>query len=568
MPPTHRPSTQTGIGLRDLVASTLAADSVGPGSIRLTEDWPDPVVTSVTLDSRRVTPGSLYAALPGASTHGARFAAEAARSGAVAVLTDEEGARLVVEAGVDLPLIVVDDPRAQLGALAAAVFGYPAERLLLFGITGTNGKTTTSYLLHSALTALGRHPGLIGTIETRIGSERVKSVRTTPESPDLQALFAQMVQAGADSCAMEISSHALALHRVDAMVVDVAGFTNLSQDHLDFHDTFEEYFAAKAALFTPEHASVGVICIDDEWGRRLAREATIPVTTLITRPGSTPGEADWVVTGIGPNRRGHGMGVELTHRTGQSWSLTSPLPGDFNASNCVLAAVMLLRVGYDPDDIATALAQATAVPGRMEVVPPAVDNPHLPLGVVDYAHSPGSIQVACAALRSGGCHPLVIVLGAGGDRDRGKREAMGAAAALGADAVVVTDDNPRSEDPAEIRSRVLAGARQALAAPSGPTETPADGSATQSGTESRTPGPGPALLEEVPGRGEAIVRAVRLAVALGDAADRAGPQSGRPTVLVAGKGHETGQEIAGTVHPFDDRVVLAQALTAIAGGPS
>ncbi len=587
----------------------------------------DPLVLGVTLDSRRVQPGHLYAALPGATTHGARFGAQAAAAGAVAVLTDATGGRLLADAGVDLPTIVTCDPRAVLGGLSATVYGHPAERLLLFGVTGTNGKTTTTYLLHSALTALGRHAGLIGTVEIRIGSERVKSVRTTPESPDLQALFAQMLAAGADSCAMEISSHALALHRVDGLVADVAGFTNLSQDHLDFHDTLEEYFLAKAALFSPEYASAGVVCVDDGWGRRLAQESTIPITTLRTRLPAREGnsvaaeshspelgagpadsepewrlthpepdgrlthpepdgrlahpEPDWRLTHTEPDPQGPGMLLVLTHRDGHHWHLNSPLPGDFNVSNTALAAVMLLRAGFDPAEIAHALRQAPPVPGRMQVVVPAENavsqsaalqsadpesadpqsaghpaagldpagarspgGAELPLAVVDYAHSPDSISAALAALRRSGSGPLVIVLGAGGDRDRSKREAMGAAAVRGADAVIVTDDNPRSEPPAAIRSQVLSGARAALPA--------------------RNLEPGPlVLLEEVGDRRAAIERALELVTVLAGVPGAAG-ETLRPTVLVAGKGHETGQEVAGTVHPFDDRVVLADALTRLA----
>lgn len=537
MPTDHESSPTRGLRLTGLLATlpstgvtVVSADSVAPEAA-------DPLITSVTLDSRHVEPGALYAALPGANTHGARFAAQAAAAGAVAILTDDAGADLARHAGVALPIVVVADPRARLGPVSAVVHAHPAERLLLFGVTGTNGKTTTTYLVQNALTALGHRAGLIGTIETRIGTERLRSVRTTPESPELQALFAQMLDAGADACAMEISSHALALHRVDAVVVDVAGFTNLSQDHLDFHGTLENYFATKLALFTPEHSSYGVVCVDDEWGVRVAKEATVPVTTLRTRlldrgepaPDLTP---DWQVTHCVPDPNGAGMLVTVRHQTGVDWQLVSPLPGDFNVANSCLAAVMLLRAGFDPDEIAAALAQAPGVPGRMQVVTADAPDPSHPLGIVDYAHGPESIATALAALRHSGSSPIVVVFGAGGDRDRGKRRQMGAAAVVGADAVIITDDNPRSEVPAEIRAELLEGAREA---------------------QPRHPD---VVLDEIADRARAVRRGLELAVRLAGEATEAG----RPTVLLAGKGHETGQEIAGTVHPFDDRLVLAEAL--------
>ncbi|MBC7310581.1 MAG: UDP-N-acetylmuramoyl-L-alanyl-D-glutamate--2,6-diaminopimelate ligase, partial [Tetrasphaera sp.] len=236
-------------------------------------------VHGVTLDSRAVRAGDLYAALPGANTHGGSFAASAAAAGAAAVLTDERGQQLVEQAGVDVPLIVVDDPRAVLGAVSALVYDTTDLSLELLGITGTNGKTTTAYLLTSALEALGRTTGLIGTVETRIGTERVKSERTTPESCDLHRLLAVMRERAVDDCVMEVSSHALALHRVDGVVYDLALFTNLSQDHLDFHSDMEDYFRAKSSLFTPQRAKRGLVCVDDEWGARLAEAATIDCVT-------------------------------------------------------------------------------------------------------------------------------------------------------------------------------------------------------------------------------------------------------------------------------------------------
>lgn len=500
----------------------------------------DIAVTGVCLNSRAVQPGDLYAALPGAHTHGARYAQDAADRGARAVLTDPAGAELAVGSG--LPAVVVPDPRAVLGGLAAWLFGRPAEQMLTLAVTGTNGKTTTTFLLDGALRAAGRRCGLIGTVATRILDERVDSVRTTPEAPDLAALMALMVRRGVEVCSMEVSSHAIALGRVDGIRFDVAGFTNLSQDHLDFHPTMDDYFAAKAQLFTPQRARRAVVCVDDAWGRRLAATATIPVTTFSTRPapgaddaaetsGSAAGVSPGGAVGAGgaggaqwrvrePRPRAGGTDFTLIGPDGVRVSGHCPLPGDFNVANTVLALLMLVAAGWDPADAATRLADAPAVPGRME--PVGLGLADVPLAVVDYAHTPDAVASALQALRPARGGPLVIVLGAGGDRDRAKRPKMGEQAARYADVVVVTDDNPRSEDPADIRASVLEGARSAG-------------------------GAGAGTVLEVADRRAAIATGVRLA----------GPDG---ILLVAGKGHERGQEVAGVIHPFDDREVLASVL--------
>lgn len=470
-------------------------------------------VHGVTLDSRAVRAGDLYAALPGANTHGGSFAASAAAAGAAAVLTDERGQQLVEQAGVDVPLIVVDDPRAVLGAVSALVYDTTDLSLELLGITGTNGKTTTAYLLTSALEALGRTTGLIGTVETRIGTERVKSERTTPESCDLHRLLAVMRERAVDDCVMEVSSHALALHRVDGVVYDLALFTNLSQDHLDFHSDMEDYFRAKSSLFTPQRAKRGLVCVDDEWGARLAEAATIDCVTIgsTQKAGVRPdyeveceGDDGFVLRGPGDVRL----------------SLRSALPGDFNIMNTAMAAAALLMLGHAPEQVRAAVLTDPHVPGRMERV--GVGKDGAPLAVVDYAHTPDAVAAALTALKRPGGGPLVAVLGAGGGRDVGKRAAMGRAAAI-ADVVIVTDDNPRGEDPAQIRAAIVTGAREV-----------ADGG----------------HVEEVGDRRAAIERAVEIACAAGESA----------TIALVGKGHETGQEIEGVLHPFDDRVELALAL--------
>jgi UDP-N-acetylmuramoyl-L-alanyl-D-glutamate--2,6-diaminopimelate ligase len=499
-------------------------------------DLPDVSVTGVTLDSRAVVGGDLYAALPGARAHGADFVESAAALGAAAVLTDSDGASRVSAAGVDLPVLVVDSPRAVLGEVSAEIYGTTDLTLRMLGITGTNGKTTTAYLVHSALTALGDATGLIGTVETRIGDERLDSVRTTPEAPVLHGILAVMAQRGLGTCVMEVSSHALAQHRVDGVVYDVALFTNLSQDHLDFHHGMEDYFAAKASLFTPQRARRGLVCVDDAWGRRLASEATVPVQTIATlhagqeaTEGSADaapaagtggaGSADWLITVDAADPAAFhltGPGVDL--------HLRSRLPGDFNVTNTAMAAAALILLGEDVDAVGAAVLTDPHVPGRMEAVTGPQGSPR---ALVDYAHTPEAIRAALHALRPSTPGTLVVVTGAGGDRDRDKRHAMGEAAAEVADLVVVTDDNPRSEDPSSIRTALLGGVEAA-----------------------RAGGRHGIRVLAIGDRREAIREAVAAVWSEGGAA----------TVAVVGKGHETGQEIAGVVHPFDDRAELAHAL--------
>ena len=488
-------------------------------------------VSGVTLSSGTVHPGDLYAALPGQRVHGGDFAVSAAAAGAVAVFTDPDGARRAV--GCGLPILTVPAPRERLGPLAAWLYGRPAERLLTLAVTGTNGKTTTSYLLDSALRRAGRRTGLVGTVVLRVADELIPATGTTPEATDLHALLAVMVERGVEVCSMEISSHAIDQHRVDGMTVDVAGFTNLSQDHLDYHRTMQDYFSAKAHLFSPQHCHRAVICVDDTWGRALAERCEVPLTTVATRT---------VSGGLGPAPHwqvewtGHAAGTGVARiRTpdGARVEVALPLPGDFNVANAVLALAMLVEAGLGLDEAVSALALAEAVPGRMERVGP-FGQPGEPLAVVDYAHTPAAVSAALTSLREN-AKPLVVVIGAGGDRDREKRPMMGAAAAEVADLVVVTDDNPRSEEPVGIRAAVLAGARRG---------------ALSSGAE----------VSEVPDRRSAIAAAVR----------RAWTAEGTGVVLVAGKGHEQGQEtiVDGvvTVLPFDDRRVLAEALAAAGSG--
>lgn len=470
-----------------------------------------PTVTGLTLSSQRVVPGDLYAALPGSRAHGATFAAQAVANGAVAVLTDRAGADLCADLGV--PVLVVDDPRRLLGSLAARVYGEPAERLRLVAVTGTQGKTTTTRLAEAGLQTSGTPAAVVGTVGTRIDGVDVRSTLTTPEAPDLHALFALMCERGVRGCAMEVSSHALVMGRVDGVVFDVAVFTNLGRDHLDFHADVEDYFAAKASLFTPERARLGLVNVDDEYGRRLLAEASIPMRTF-SAAGS---EADWTTSDVKLTPTGSTFTVHTPD--GDSFPAAVPLAGDFNVANALAAIASFGEAGFDPRTVAEGVAASGGVPGRLERVDAGQDF----LAVVDYAHKPDAVAAALNTLRPLTAGRLVIVLGAGGDRDQGKRPLMGEIAARLADVLVVTDDNPRTEDPAAIRGAVLAGV---AAVPEGER----------------------AEIHECGDRREAI----RLAVAGAEAGD---------TVVVAGKGHETGQEVHGTVHPFDDRIVLLEELT-------
>ncbi|MDX2393262.1 UDP-N-acetylmuramoyl-L-alanyl-D-glutamate--2,6-diaminopimelate ligase [Streptomyces sp. DK15] len=468
-------------------------------------------ITGITHDSRAVRPGDLYAALAGARLHGADFAAQAAALGAAAVLTDPAGAERAAATG--LPVLTVDDPRGRMGELAAAIYGRPGEGLLQLGITGTSGKTTTAYLVEGGLRAAGRTTGLIGTVEMRVGDERIKSERTTPEATDLQALFAVMRERGVEAVAMEVSSHALVLGRVDGCVFDVAVFNNLSPEHMEFHTDMEDYFQAKAQLFTERRARLGVVNVDDEYGRRLAKEAPIPVVTF-----SATGDpaADWRAEDV---VSGHmDSTLTLVGPAGQRVRATAPLPGPFNVANTVAAIVTLAAAGLDPQTAADGVAAVPGVPGRLE----RVDAGQAYLAVVDYAHKTDAVESVLRALREVTTGRLHIVLGCGGDRDTTKRAPMGAAAARYADVAVMTSDNPRSEDPLAILAAMFGGA---VSVP--PEE-----------------------------RGTVLVDADR-AAAIAAAVARAEPGD---TVLVAGKGHEQGQDTAGVVRPFDDRAVLRAAI--------
>jgi UDP-N-acetylmuramoyl-L-alanyl-D-glutamate--2,6-diaminopimelate ligase len=456
------------------VAALPVRRVVGDGSVE---------VTGITHDSRRVRPGDLFCCVRGERADGHDFAPAAVAAGASALLCERD---------LDLPVprVVVPDTRAAMGPVADAVFGHPSRRLAVVGVTGTNGKTTTVHLLATVCEHAGMPCGVIGTLT---------GVRTTPEAPDLQASLAGFVDGGKRAVAMEVSSHALDLHRVDAVRFSVAVFTNLGRDHLDFHETVEAYFRAKARLFEPERSAVGVVNADDPHGRLLLEAARIP-----TRPFSLADAADLQAGVAGSTFTWQGHGVRLR------------LGGLFNVTNALAAATAARELGIEAAAIAAGLSAAEPVPGRFERID--VGQPFAV--VVDYAHTPEALEQVLRAARGGGGR-VIVVFGCGGDRDPTKRPLMGAVAARLADVAVITSDNPRHEDPMAIIADIRAGAAE-----------------------------GGAEVVVEPDRRAAI------ATALGTA--RPGD-----VVVLAGKGHEAVQEVGGRAVPFDDRVVVRELLAEV-----
>jgi len=484
---------------------------------------PDAVLTGVSLASGDVVAGDVFVAVTGFRVHGATYAPQAVDAGAVAVLTDEAGYALLESSGLAarVPVLVTPDPRAIAGPVAAWAYDEPGRRLTTVGVTGTNGKTTTTYFLDAAFRAAHATTAVLGTVELRIGEDAVESPRTTVEAPALQAILALAVERGATALAMEVSSHALALGRVGGLTFDVVGFTNLQRDHLDFHGDMDGYFRDKSRLFAPEQARRGVVVVDDEWGRRLAAESPIPVETVATHVGAPEGaDADWAVVAADIGLDGVGSSFTLRGPDGVEHLAASPLPGMVNVSNAALAIVLAHAAGVDLDTAITAVAGAHEIPGRMERVIERGDG--FPLAIVDYAHTPDALVLALEAVRPITPGRLVIVFGSDGDRDQGKRPIMGRIAAELADVIVVTDENPRSEEPAAIRSAILDGVRSQR--------------------------PDLVDVHEATSRAQAIRDALALA-------------SEQDTVIITGKGHEPTQEIAGVFHRYNDRDVLLAART-------
>lgn len=483
----------------------------------------DPMVSGLTLDSHAVCPGDLYVGLPGQRTHGAQFSAAAAEAGAVAVLTDPQGLAAATQAG--LPVVISPQPRRAMAELAVRVYGHPADQLTCLAVTGTNGKTSTCFLLEEGLRTAGHHVGTVGTLGFRFDGETLAADRTTittPEAPDLQALLGVFRERGADAIAMEVSSVALDQHRVDGCRFSVAAFTNLGRDHLDYHHTIEAYFEAKASLFTPGLSQYAVVNVDDPWGRTLLariREQGMPVLTTGFAEACDVRIVQWT-----PSRRG-GAQIDVRLPDGRPLSVEIDLPGEFNVRNAVTAMAMILAAGFDLDAALPGISRAQ-IPGRMQLVP----LPGGPRVYVDFAHTPQAISSSLAAVSG----RVITVLGAGGDRDQTKRLPMGRAAVLGSDVVVVTDDNPRSEDPATIRAGVLAGAQGAI-------EAAEPGSRTAR-----------VLLRDGGDRRHAIDLALGLA----------GPQD---AVVILGKGHEKTQQVGNVTRPFDDVAVVQELWAARQG---
>jgi len=510
-----RPRSQPRVPLAELINTAATVD-----------------VGGITADSRLVQPGDLYVALPGAARHGASFVSDALASGAVAVLTDETGRGLITRDGVvaqiaktGVPVFagaggtvqVVADPRSEMAGLAARIYGCPADALKMLAVTGTNGKTTTTFLLDAALRAAGHRVGVVGTVGFLLNGRPLAAVRntvTTPESPELQALLGYLREAGADSVAMEVSSHALVLGRVDAINFDVAAFTNFGRDHLDFHHDEESYFEAKASLFSPERTRHAVVNVDDPRGRqlvdRIRRAGVVGLTTISLDDRA----ADCLVTEV--EQLADGRLRMVARLAAREVDFVLSLPGEFNVRNALTAVAMLDAAGVDLDRAVASLAEA-AVPGRMQRIDLGPDAPRV---YVDFAHTPQAVAAALGVLPA---RRRIAVLGCGGDRDPDKRGPMGAAAASAADVVIITDDNPRNEEPGAIRAQVRAGAEAARRA-------------------------GDRAIEVIDGgdrRG-----AIRQALALAEPGD---------AIALLGKGHETGQEIrGGQVLPFDDAEVVAE----------
>ena len=478
-------------------------------------------VSGITNDSSDVQPGDLFAALPGARRHGAEFAAGAIERGAAAVVTDAAGAALLE---VEAPVIVIDDPRAALGEIAAWVYRTGEQPPKLFGITGTNGKTSTSFMLEGLLADLGFVTGLSTTAERHVGDLVVTSKLTTPEASELHALLARMQEAGVRAAVLEVSAQAIERHRVDGVLFDVVAFTNLSHDHLDDYGTMEAYFEVKLELFTPDRAVRGVVCVDTDWGSRIAERSRIPVTTVSSDPER---RADWHVdiweeTPVSTS-------FTLTGIDGGAIEVQIPFIGRHMAVDAAIAILMLVEDGFEIEAIAEAIDRGMrpTLPGRIE----RVSGDGGPAVFVDYGHSPDAFEQTLIALRRVTAGRLFMLFGADGDRDATKRADMGRIAAELADVVVVTDFNPRSEDAASIRAQVLEGARAAAG--------------------------GKPVLESSPEES-----AIRLVL------EQAGPGD---TVLWAGPGDADYRDVAGVREPFvardEARLALHEAGWPVDGDP-
>ncbi len=492
----------------ELAAAVEGARVVGDPSVGVSE---------LAYDSRKAGPGTLFFCVVGEKRDGHEFAEQVIAAGAVALVVERE-----LDVGV--PQVVVADARAAMAPLAARFEGDPTAELRVVGITGTNGKTTTAFLVREILERVGVQTGLLGTVKQVVGGVEEAVERTTPEAIDLQATFRRMLAAGERACAMEVSSHALALHRADAIHFEVALFTNLTQDHLDFHADMEDYFLAKRKLFEAGPGTA-IVNVDDSYGARLAEELE-----CVTFSAAGAAAADYSARDVHFDATGAEFLVSMGRKrdegsrnrpVGEEMRVRTGLPGDFNVANALGALAVAVALGVEPERAAAALADAGRAPGRFE----PIDEGQGFAVLVDYAHTPDSLENVLRAARRLTAGRLISVFGAGGDRDRDKRPKMGRAGAELSDLAVVTSDNPRSEDPAAIVAEVVAGA-----------------------------GAGAEVVVEVD-------RRAAIALAL-DRAERG------DTVVIAGKGHEQGQEFeGGRKIPFDDREVAREELRKL-GSPA
>jgi UDP-N-acetylmuramoyl-L-alanyl-D-glutamate--2,6-diaminopimelate ligase len=487
-------------------------------------------VEGLAYDSREVGAGTLFFCVTGLTSDGHEFASRAVEGGAGALVVERE-------LGLGVPEVLVEDARATMPPIAAAYFGDPTAELAVVGVTGTNGKTTTCFLIRELLEAAGKQCGLLGTVKRVVGGSEEEVERTTPEAIDLQETFARMLGAGDVACAMEVSSHALALHRADAIRFEVKVFTNLTQDHLDFHADMDDYFEAKRLLFSGEggapslvvEGGISVINVDDPYGRRLAGELAggDPEALLTYSPGGS--EADFSAREIDVDASGARFKC-LT--PGGELEVRIRLPGDFNVDNALAALAAASALGIGPERAAEALAGASAVPGRFE----PIEEGQAFAVLVDYAHTPSSLEIVLEAARRLTAGRLISVFGCGGDRDRAKRPLMGKAGAELSDLAIVTSDNPRSEVPERIIEEILGGI-----------DTEGTGGGAQEGSHD-----GGVLVE--------ADRRKAIGLALGRAREG-------DVVVIAGKGHEQGQEFeGGRKIPFDDREVAREALRQLTGG--
>ncbi|ASY28918.1 UDP-N-acetylmuramoyl-L-alanyl-D-glutamate--2,6-diaminopimelate ligase [Candidatus Planktophila lacus] len=495
-----RPFSQSTLKLTKVAGAVSATCELSEAELSKIE------ISGLTHNDSQVEPGDLFIAIPGANRHGAEFAMSAVSKGAVAILTDSAGAAYVQ----GIPVLVVADPRRVAGNIAALFYNEPMRDLSSIGITGTNGKTTVSTLIYQIFEAAGRDSGLIGTIETRIGKDAIDSSRTTPEATDLQALSAVMRERHMRHLVMEVSSHAMVLHRMQGAHFAFVGFTNLTQDHLDFHGDIESYFAAKAKLFTYEFADQAVINIDTEYGARLADKTELPVISL----SRLNPQATWHFTDI--DTSGKQVHFKIRGSGGMLIESSTKLRGGYNLDNLLMAIAIAVESGVDPIDIAAAVPALSGAAGRLEEV--SVGQSYS--AFVDYAHTPDAVSNVLESIREFTSGKVIAVLGCGGDRDSSKRPLMGQALLKGCDIAVFTSDNPRSEDPSQILKEMVGNLKVSA----------------------------PAIVIE--DRKSAIEYAVSLA-SQGD------------TIAILGKGHELGQEIAGQKLDFDDRKVLAQAIAGV-----